>query len=135
MAVREGPAARGGLLQSIKHLGQSLLGAARTRLEILATEIDEERLRLEQLLLVALAAACCFAMGIVLCVALIVALYWDTHRLLAIGVLAAAFLAAGALFGLIARNKVKTRPKPFAVTRGELAKDAAMLREPREPRA
>ena len=130
MAEREGAAARGGLLHSIKHLAQTLLGAAQTRLEILATEIKEERVRLEQLLLVALAAAFCLAMGIVLAIALVVLYFWDTHRLLAVGILAAAFLAAGVVFGLILRHKAKTRPTPFAITRGELAKDRAMLRRP-----
>jgi uncharacterized membrane protein YqjE len=130
MAEREGTAVRGGLLQSIRHLGQTLLGAAQTRMEILATEIEEERVRLEQMLLVALAAAFCLVMGIVLCVALVVLYYWDTHRLAAVGILAAAFLAAGVVLGLILRDKAKTRPKPFAITRGELAKDRAMLREP-----
>ena len=70
-------------------------------------------------------------MGIVLAIALVVLYFWDTHRLAAVGVLAAAFLAAGVVFGLILRDKAKTRPKPFAITRGELAKDRAMLREPR----
>jgi uncharacterized membrane protein YqjE len=129
MAEREG-AARGGLLHSIKHLAQTLLGAAQTRLEILATEIEEERVRLEQMLLVALAATFCLAMGVVLCVALVVVYFWDTHRLLAVGMLAAGFLAAGVVMGLILRDKAKARPKPFAITRGELAKDRAMLREP-----
>jgi uncharacterized membrane protein YqjE len=131
MAQREGAAARGGLLHSIKHLAQTLLGAAQTRLEILATEIEEERVRLEQMLLVALAAAFCLVMGIVLCVALVVVYFWDTHRLLAVGMLAAGFLAAGVVLGLILRDKAKTRPKPFAITRGEMAKDRAMLREPK----
>ena len=130
MANEEGSAAHGGLLHSITHLGRNLLGAARTRLEILATEIEEERMRLEQLLLVAAAAVFCLALGIVLCVALIVLYYWDTHRLLAVGMLAAGFLAAGAILGWILRDMAKTRPKPFAITRGELAKDSAMLREP-----
>ena len=129
MAEREGAAARGGLLQSIRHLAQTLVGAARTRLEILATEIEEERVRLEQLLLVALAAAFCLALGVVLCVALVVLCYWDTHRLAAVGMFASAFLAAGVVFGLILRGKAKTRPKPFAITRGELAKDRDLLRK------
>jgi uncharacterized membrane protein YqjE len=34
------------------------------------------------------------------------------------------------VLGLILRDKAKTRPKPFAITRGELAKDRAMLRGP-----
>jgi uncharacterized membrane protein YqjE len=130
MAEREGAAARGGLLHSIKHLAQTLLGAAQTRLEILATEIEEERVRLEQLLLFVLAAGFCLGMGIVLCVALVVLFYWETHRLAAVGIFAVAFLAAGVVLGLILRDMVKTRSKAFAVTRGELAKDRAMLREP-----
>jgi uncharacterized membrane protein YqjE len=129
MAEREG-AARGGLLYSIRHLAQNLIGAAQTRLEILVTEIEEERLRLEQMLLIALGAGFCLAMGIALCVAFVVLFFWDTHRLAAVGLLASGFLAAGVVFALILRGKAQTRPKPFAITRGELAKDRNQLREP-----
>ena len=130
MAERGGAAARGGLLHSIKHLAHTLLGAAHTRLEIFATEIEEERLRLEQLLLIALGAAFCLSMATILCVTFVLIYFWDTHRLLAVGLLAAAFMVMAAVLGGILRARVKTRPRPFAVTRGELAKDGAMLREP-----
>ncbi|MBI5911230.1 MAG: phage holin family protein [Betaproteobacteria bacterium] len=132
MAEREGAAARGGLLHSIKHLAQTLLAAAQTRLEILATEIEEERVRLEQLLLIALAAAFCLGMAVVLSVAFVMIYFWDTHRLITVGMLAVTFLAMAAALGWILRIKAKTRPKPFAITRGELAKDRTMLRE-RQP--
>jgi purine-cytosine permease-like protein len=49
---------------------------------------------------------------------------------LGLGAAGAGLLAAAAVLGLILRDKAKTRPKPFAITRGELAKDQAMLREP-----
>jgi uncharacterized membrane protein YqjE len=130
MAGREGAAARGGLLYSIRHLASTVLGAARTRMDIFSTEIEEERLRLEQLLLITLAAAICLGTALLLCVAFAVIYFWDTHRLLTVGILAAVFLAAAAALVWVLRVKVKTRPKPFAVTRGELSKDAAMLREP-----
>ena len=129
MAEREG-AARGGLLHSIRRLAASLLAAAQTRLEILATEIEEERVRLEQMLIVALGAVFCLGMGVVLSVAFVVVYFWDTHRLAAVGILAAGFLGVGAVLGLVLRDKAKTRPKPFAITRGELAKDHDLLREP-----
>jgi len=130
MAEREGPA-RGSLLYSVRHLASSLLAAAQTRLEIFVTEIEEERVRLEQMLLVALVALFCIGMGIVLSVAFIVVYFWDTHRLAAVGILAAGFLAAGALLGFSLRNQAKLRPKLLAATRGELAKDQATLQEPR----
>lgn len=129
MAERGGATARGGLLHSIKHLGHTLLSAAHTRLEIFATEIEEERLRLEQLLLITLAAGFCLGMAMVLCVTFVLIYFWDTHRLLAVGLLATVFLAIAALLSWILRARLRSRPKPFAVTRGELAKDGAMLRE------
>lgn len=130
MAEKEGTAARGGLLRSVKHLGQSLLGAARTRLEIFATEIEEERLRLEQLLVLALAAAFCLAMATLLAVAFLVIYFWDTHRLVTVGALALTFVAVAAVLGWTLRARVNSRPRPFTATRDELAKDQAMLREP-----
>ena len=130
MAEEGGGAARGGLLHSIQQLAGTLLAAAQTRLEILATELEEERLRLEQLLLVALAAAFCLGMGVLLAVAFVVIYFWDTHRLISVGILTLAFLAAGAVFAWILRHQVMTRPKPFAATRSELAKDEAFLRGP-----
>ena len=129
MAEQEG-SARGGLLYSVKHLATSLLAAARTRLEILVTEIEEERVRLEQMLLVALVAVFCLGMGVVLSVFFVVVLFWDTHRLAAVGSLAGGFLALGVVLGLVLRDKAKSRPRLFAATRGELAKDQAVLREP-----
>ena len=129
MAEQEG-SARGGLLYSVKHLATSLLAAARTRLEILVTEIEEERVRLEQMLLVALGAVFCLGMGVVLSVFFVVVLFWDTHRLAAVGSLAGGFLALGVVLGLVLRDKAKSRPRLFAATRGELAKDQAVLREP-----
>jgi len=130
MAEREG-AGSGGLLHSIRHLASSLLTAGRTRLDILATEIEEERMRLEQMLLVAMSAVFCIGMGTALIAVYVVVLFWETHRLAAVGFLAAGFLAAGALLGWSLRYQAKSRPKLFAATRGELAKDQATLQEPR----
>ena len=127
MAEKEGAAAHGGLLESIKGLGRTLLGAVQTRLEIFATEIEEERLRLEQLLLLALGAALCAGMALLLGIAFIVIYFWSA-RLLAVGLLALTFLGLATALGVILHAKVKTRPKPFAVTRGELEKDRAFLR-------
>ena len=70
-------------------------------------------------------------MALVLCVAFVVIYFWDTHRLPRSPCSPLAFLAVSAALGVILRTMAKTRPKPFAITRGELAKDAAMLREPR----
>jgi uncharacterized membrane protein YqjE len=127
MADEEGAAAGGGLLHSLRNFARTLLAAAQTRLEILATELEEERLRLEQLLALALAAAFCLGMGVLLSALFIVAYFWDSHRLEAIAILAGAFLAGGAALGWLLRSKARARGKPFAATRGEIARDRAAL--------
>lgn len=132
MAEKEGAAPSGGLLHSLRNLGRTLLAAAQTRLKILATEIEEERLRLEQLLLLAMAAAFCAGMGVLLAVMFIVVSYWDSHRLESIAILAVVFLAAGGALGWMLRAKARARVKPFAATRGELAKDHAALEDSRQ---
>ena len=49
--------------------------------------------------------------------------FWDDHRLLAIGGLAAFYLVVSALLLLAARNRGAATPRPFAATLGELKKD------------
>lgn len=127
MADREGAAAGGGLLHSLRTLAGTLLAAAQTRLEILASEIEEERLRLEQLVMLGLAAAFCLGMGVLLVVLFVVVYFWDTHRLESIGILSGVFFACGATLGWMLRNSARARGKPFAATRGEIAKDRAAL--------
>ena len=127
MTEKEGSAAGGGLLLSLRNLARTLLAAGQTRLEILATELEEERLHLEQLLLLGLAAAACLGMGVLLLVLFVVAYFWDTHRLESIAVLAGAFLACGAALAFTLRSTARARGKPFAATRGEFARDQATL--------
>jgi uncharacterized membrane protein YqjE len=132
MNDREDPAAGGGLLHSVRNLAHTLIAAAQTRLEILATELEEERLHLEQLLTLAVAAAFCVAMGVLLAVLFIVVFFWDTHRLESIAVLAGTFLAGGAAFAWALRSRARARGKPFAATRGEFARDSAALKDSSE---
>jgi len=133
MAEREGAAADSGLLHSLRNLAHTLLAAVQTRLEILATEIEEERLRLEQLLVLMLVAAFCLGMGVLLAVFFIVVFFWDTHRLESIAGLAGIFFACGTALGWTLRTRARARGKPFAATRGEIARDRAALGDSSQP--
>ena len=57
----------------------------------------------------------------------LVVLFWDTNRLLAIGVLAGVFAAAAAALGLAARSAVARRPRLLSATLAELRKDRQEL--------
>lgn len=128
--VQPMPSESGGLLASARRLAATAVGLLRTRLELLVTELEEERVRLVELLFWAAGAIFFLATGIVLLVIFVVALFWDTHRLLVLGVLTACFFTAGA--GLVAglRRRLRNRPRMLAATLDELAKDRDQLTPP-----
>jgi uncharacterized membrane protein YqjE len=122
-----GSARAGGLLASIKELAATLIAAACARLELLSNELATEGLRLRQIALLLAFAVFFVALSILLLTLLVVAAFWDDHRLLAIGVLAVVYLALGALLALAAQRRIRARPRPFAATLGELRKDSERL--------
>src|SRR5438445_5315417 len=84
-----------GLLDSLRNLARTFIAIVQTRIEIFASEIDEERTRLARIAVLAAVAALCIALAVVLLVFFLVVLFWDTKRLLAIGVLAGVFAIGG----------------------------------------
>jgi len=117
-----------GLVDSLSRLGRSALGLARTRLEILGTELEEERIRFAQLALAVAAIAFCLQMAVLLFVIFLVVFFWDTHRLATLGAFAAFFLAAGIVGVLVLKRRLARRPKMFASSLGELVKDEERLK-------
>ena len=118
----------GGLFESLKTLTATLVAVGHTRLELLSTELEEERERLGAMLISTLVALFCFGLGAVLTALLLVVAFWETHRLLVVGLLAALFLAAGAAAWSFALNKARIKPRLFHASLSELAKDRERLR-------
>ena len=116
-----------GIVQSLRNLAATLVSLLRTRFELLATEIEEERVRFVQLLFWAALALFFFALGIVLLVILYVAVFWDSYRITAIVTLAIVFFAAGAGAAVAVRNRILARPKLFSASLAELARDKDQL--------
>ncbi|HQT00543.1 MAG: hypothetical protein B7Y26_09065 [Hydrogenophilales bacterium 16-64-46] len=123
----ESPDAPPGLFDSLKALSASLAGIVHTRLALLSNDLAEEQARLTVYWAGLLVALFCFGVGVVLLAMLIVAAFWDTHRLLALGVMGGAFLAAGLGAGAYTLRWNRTRPRPFDASLGELAKDRQQL--------
>ncbi len=116
-----------GLMGSVRRLLSTLTSIASTRLELLANELQEERLRLTQMLLFTLLALFCFGIGILLLTAFIVVLFWDDHRLAALGALSVIFLALGMLMAMLLRSKAQAKSRLFSASLAELAKDREQL--------
>ena len=117
-----------GLVDSLSRLGRSALGLLRTRLEILGTEIEEERIRFARLALAVAAIAFCLQMAVLLFVVFLVVFLWETHRLATLGAFAAFFLAAGVVGILVLKRRLARRPKMFASSLGEFLKDEERLK-------
>jgi uncharacterized membrane protein YqjE len=121
------PEASSGLMGSVKRLVSTLIAIVSTRLELLANELQEERLYLMQMLLYSLVALFCFGMGLMLLTVFIVVLFWDDHRLVVLGGLCTLFFLVGTLMAVLLRKKAHSKSKLFSVSIAELAKDREQL--------
>lgn len=121
------PGGSKGLLESLTVLATTLVAIAHTRLDLLSTDLEEDREHLLSLLVLTLAALFCLGVGVVLATILLVAVFWDTHRLLVLGSLAGFFLAVGMAAWGFAMHKARTKPRLFAASLLELLKDRQQL--------
>jgi len=116
-----------GLMESLKRLAGTLLAISQTRLELLSNEIEEERLRVGQMLLYGSVALFFFGLAIMLLTVFIVVVFWDNHCLLVLGGLAALFFVAGLLVWNALRSLARGKSKLFSASLAELANDRDRL--------
>lgn len=121
------PGRRAGLFDSLKKLTATLLGIVSTRLELLATELEEERAWLGSMLVWTLVALFCAALGIVLATLWVVVYFWDSYRLLALAVLTLLFLLGAVLSWRVVLGKVRAKPRLFSTSIAEMSKDREQL--------
>ena len=117
----------GGLLNSLYMLASSLVSIAHTRLELLSTDLEEDREHLLSLVILSLVSLFSLMVGVVLAVILLVVIFWESHRLLVLGSLAGFFLAMGLAACGFAVRKAKTKPRLFLASLLELFKDSQQL--------
>jgi len=117
-----------GLAGSVRRLVGGVLHVLETRLEILSTEVGEERYNLTRLALVALVILLCLQFGILLGVLFVVLAVSSEYRVAAIGISALILLLGALAGGLWMRWWLKRRPPMFATTIAELRKDRDRLR-------
>jgi uncharacterized membrane protein YqjE len=116
-----------GLLASLQRLLATLLEILQTRVEIVATEYEEERERIRELIVFGFLALFFVNLGVVLFTLFTVMLLWETHRLYALGGLAVLYLGLGLIAVTVLRRRNRSRPRLFATTLAELSKDRDQL--------
>ena len=119
--------ASGGLRRALVHAGVSTLDLLRTRLELAALEFSEESERAKARLLLLVIAALFGAVALLAASALVVLLFWDTHRVAALTVVTLVHVAIA--LGAVLRLKASfdTPHTPFAQTLAELERDREWL--------
>ena len=119
--------APGGLFAALKRIAATLLASGRTRLELLGNELEEEKQRAVHLVLMAQGMFVCFAIGMVLAVFFLTAVFWE-YRALVLGVSSLLFLVGGAVFHAAFKRATQRREGMFAASIAEFEEDLRHLR-------
>ncbi|CUB06437.1 phage holin family protein [Tepidiphilus thermophilus] len=114
-----------------KRLLEHLLEGGEMRLRLAVLELEEERARLFDLLLLAGLSLALAALGLAFVGVFVVAAFWETHRLAAIAAVAAVFLL-GAAFAAWRLRRLARRRSLLRATLEQLATDRQLLAEPGE---
>jgi uncharacterized membrane protein YqjE len=119
-----------GALGPVRGFARSLISYAETRTRLAGNELEEQITRLYEIALWTLLALFFLGVAVVLGAVFVLIAFWDEHRLLAAGLLAAGFLVCGIVGVLFVRRRMSERPRFFASTLGELARDRERVEEP-----
>lgn len=115
------------LTETVGRIGSTLVAMARTRLELAAVEAREEAQAVLGFAAWTLLAAFLGAFAFMLVALFVIVLFWDEHRLLAIGAMAGVFALAALLILAKVRAGFTARGPMLAATRAELGKDIAFI--------
>ncbi|MBA3056575.1 MAG: phage holin family protein [Gammaproteobacteria bacterium] len=116
-----------GLFASLRRLLGTLLEIAQVRLELLGTELELEKRRLFDALLLGLVALLMAGVGLVLLCGFIILLFWDGYRLAAVGVMMLLVLLTAAWLVRAAGRRLQTPNGIFEASLAELQRDRAGL--------
>lgn len=101
---------------------------AQNRLQILATEIAEEKVRLTLTAITGVAGLFFLGLAVVLGTLLLVVMFWDSHRIALLSILSGVFFLLGAVLLMLTVKSVSGKAPPFKVTLDELKKDEDVWR-------
>ena len=116
-----------GLLSSLRRMAGTLLEIGQVRLQLLGTELEQEKLRIFDGLLLAGIGLMLLSVGTVLLCALVVMLFAQGYRVAALAVMALAFIASGVLAVRAGGRRLRGPAHMFAATLGEIAQDRDAL--------
>lgn len=112
-----------GITGSIKHLLESISEFLTTKLDLIGVEVQEEKRRVLELLVLAAAVLLFGVLSLTVLTFTIVVLLWDTHRIAALMSLSLTYLSICAILAARLKRKTCLTTKIFDTTVEELKKD------------
>ena len=126
--MADGESSSGGIVGGAKRLGHSVLGLLRTRIELFAVELQEEKLRAIELLAWLTVGITLAVAAILLVIGTLALFLWQRAGYAGLMGLAAGVSVAAAGVFLFLRRRIVSGPAPFSGTVGEFQKDMECLR-------
>jgi len=117
----------GGLFDSLRALIATLVAMAHTRVELFGTELEEEVRRVVALLLGGVLVLALASLALVFSGLVVIATYWDTHRVAATVGVAVGFIVLAAVAYLAVRQRTRRQSRLLSSTLDELERDLALL--------
>ena len=112
-----------GVLASLRRLGSALLATLHSRADLLGYELARERIRVTRIVLLGVAALFFVMLGAITATILVIALFWEGQRFIAIGSLTVLYFGIAAALGLFAKSQASRAARPFAASIEQLRKD------------
>lgn len=117
-----------GVIASARGLIASVIAALETRLALLGTELQAERIRVTRLVIWGAISLFCLFQGTTLLAIFTVVMFWESNRLAVLGLLCGGFLGVGIAIAVgIAVFARSVKPHPIAGTLEVLAGDRQYL--------
>lgn len=126
----ETPPPPAGILESLRRLGRTGVAALQNRLELFSVELEEQKVRVVRLLVLAGAAIFLGNTALLTISATIVVVVGESARVPVLIGLSLLYLAAAIWAVLALRKELRSAPPPFRETISELKKDTEWLIPP-----
>ncbi|HUJ09199.1 MAG TPA: phage holin family protein [Verrucomicrobiae bacterium] len=116
-----------GLMASLRRLLDSALALVQNRLQLLGIELEEERVRLFDLVLRVVGVAVFSFLALIAATALVVVWLWETSPVAVLIVITLLYAGLAVWIGYSLKQRLHHGPPPFAGTLAEFKKDCECL--------
>lgn len=123
------PPAPSGIVASLRSFGDGLLRSIHDRVALLGIELEEEKLRLVQIVIWIGAAIVASVMALTLGSLTLVLLFWDSARIAVAAGLTVLYVAVLAGIVVYLKRMLSSQPRPFAASLEEITEDRSCLSE------